>query len=120
LKPAGAAFGWSLLIVRDVWVGIRRFDELQRSLGLSRRALAARLQWLCDHGVLERRPYSERPPRDEYLLTLIEIVAQVRSALALRRLATVDEVAGACLHLMVNGFVTGQVLAVDGGVMLAK
>jgi hypothetical protein len=49
--------------------------------------------------------------RDVRSETLIEIGAQVRSAVALRRLATVDEVAGAYLHLMANGFVTGQVLA---------
>jgi DNA-binding HxlR family transcriptional regulator len=64
-----AAEPWSLLIVRDVWVGIRRFDELQHSLGISRRALAERLRWLCDHDVLERQPYSERPVRHEYALT---------------------------------------------------
>lgn len=60
---------WSPLIVRDVWVGITRFDDLQRELGISRKVLGERLRWLVAQGVLERRPYSTRPPRDEYVLT---------------------------------------------------
>ena len=52
---------WSPLIVRDVYVGINRFDDLQRDLGISRKVLAERLAHLVDGGVLERRPYSERP-----------------------------------------------------------
>ena len=60
---------WSPLIVRDVYIGLRRFDELQRDLGISRKVLAERLAHLVDAGILERRPYSERPPRDEYALT---------------------------------------------------
>ncbi|WP_116950046.1 winged helix-turn-helix transcriptional regulator [Jiangella endophytica] len=60
---------WSPLIIRDVWVGIRRFDELQRDLGISRKVLTERLTWLVGHGVLERRQYSDRPPRHEYALT---------------------------------------------------
>ena len=60
---------WSPLILRDVWIGIARFDELQRDLGISRKVLAERLKWLVAHGVLERRRYSERPPRHEYVLT---------------------------------------------------
>ncbi len=60
---------WSPLIVRDVFVGITRFDDLQRDLGISRKVLSERLAWLVEHGVLERRPYSERPPRHEYVLT---------------------------------------------------
>jgi DNA-binding HxlR family transcriptional regulator len=60
---------WSPLIVRDVWVGISRFDDIQRELGISRKVLAERLRWLVAQGVLERRAYSERPPRHEYALT---------------------------------------------------
>ena len=60
---------WSPLIIRDVWVGITRFDDLQRDLGISRHVLSERLRWMQAQGVLERRPYSERPPRDEYTLT---------------------------------------------------
>lgn len=60
---------WSPLIIRDVWAGIRRFDELQRDLGISRKVLTERLAWLVGHGMLERRQYSDRPPRYEYVLT---------------------------------------------------
>ena len=60
---------WTMLIVRDAFLGIRRFDDFQRRLGISRNILAARLAHLVDHGVLERRRYSERPERFEYALT---------------------------------------------------
>jgi DNA-binding HxlR family transcriptional regulator len=60
---------WSLLIVRDVLLGLRRFDEIQASLGVARNVLQTRLTRLLDHGVLEKRLYQERPPRYEYRLT---------------------------------------------------
>jgi DNA-binding HxlR family transcriptional regulator len=60
---------WSPLILRDVMVGIRRFDQIQADLGISRKVLTERLKWLVDGGVLERREYSARPPRHEYVLT---------------------------------------------------
>jgi DNA-binding HxlR family transcriptional regulator/peroxiredoxin len=60
---------WSLLVVRDVAGGVHRFDQLQAELGVSRKVLSQRLATLVDHGVLERRPYSEHPPRHEYHLT---------------------------------------------------
>ncbi len=60
---------WSPLILRDVFVGMHRFDDIQRDLGISRKVLAERLKWLVAQGVLERRAYSERPPRFEYVLT---------------------------------------------------
>lgn len=60
---------WSPLIIRDVWVGLTRFDEIQRDLGISRKVLTERLKWLVAQGVLEQRVYSERPLRHEYLLT---------------------------------------------------
>ncbi|MEU8256862.1 winged helix-turn-helix transcriptional regulator [Micromonospora inaquosa] len=60
---------WTFLIVRDVAGGTTRFDALQRELGVSRRALTERLAALVEHGVLERRPYSQHPPRYDYLLT---------------------------------------------------
>ena len=60
---------WSPLIVRDVYVGINRFEDMQRDLGISRKVLAERLRTLMAAGILERRPYSERPPRYEYALT---------------------------------------------------
>jgi DNA-binding HxlR family transcriptional regulator len=60
---------WSLLIVRDVLLGVRRFDEMQSDLGIARNVLQSRLQRLIEHGVLEKRRYQERPERYEYLLT---------------------------------------------------
>src|SRR5215470_9491187 len=60
---------WTLLIVRDVFLGLRRFDELQESLGIARNVLTDRLNRLVDEGILERVPYSERPARHEYRLT---------------------------------------------------
>lgn len=59
---------WSPLIVRDIWVGMHRFDQIQQDLGISRKVLAERLQHLVDQHVLERRPYDARP-RYEYHLT---------------------------------------------------
>lgn len=60
---------WSILVVREVFSGRRRFSEMQRTLGVARNVLTNRLQRLVDEGILERRPYSERPPRHEYFLT---------------------------------------------------
>jgi len=60
---------WSPLVIRDVWVGITRFDDIQRDLGISRKVLTERLKWLVAQGVLEQRAYSERPPRHDYVLT---------------------------------------------------
>ncbi len=60
---------WSLLIVRSVLLGVRRFDALQQDLGVARNVLQARLERLIEHGVLERRRYQEHPPRYEYFLT---------------------------------------------------
>ena len=60
---------WTLLIVRDAFLGLRRFDEFQESLGIARNVLTDRLNRLVDEGVLERVLYSERPERYEYHLT---------------------------------------------------
>ncbi|MFE2755908.1 winged helix-turn-helix transcriptional regulator [Actinosynnema sp. NPDC059335] len=60
---------WSPLILRDVYVGIARFDQIQEDLGISRKVLAERLRWLVEQDVLERREYSARPVRHEYALT---------------------------------------------------
>lgn len=60
---------WSLLIVRDILLGLRRFDEIQADLGIARNVLQTRLTRLQEHGVIERVPYQQRPLRHEYLLT---------------------------------------------------
>jgi DNA-binding HxlR family transcriptional regulator len=60
---------WALLAVREVFLGARKFEEMVANTGAPRDTLAARLKTLVAHGVLERRRYCERPPRDEYVLT---------------------------------------------------
>lgn len=60
---------WSLLILRDAFRGIRRFDALAENLGVARNLLAERLVRLVDHGILEKVAYQERPTRHEYRLT---------------------------------------------------
>ena len=60
---------WSMLILRDASLGLTRFDEFQESLGIAPNILARRLKSLVEAGLLERRRYSERPPRYEYVLT---------------------------------------------------
>lgn len=60
---------WSMLIVRDAFYGVRRFDDFRADLGLARNVLSDRLAKLVDRGVFERRLYEERPPRYEYVLT---------------------------------------------------
>ena len=60
---------WTLLVIRDVFNGHRRFDRIQENLGVARNVLSARLAWLVDEDILEKRAYQERPPRYEYFLT---------------------------------------------------
>jgi DNA-binding HxlR family transcriptional regulator len=60
---------WSLLILRDIFMGVRRFDDMQARLGISRNVLTQRLRHLIDAGVLDRVPYQDNPPRYEYRLT---------------------------------------------------
>ncbi len=60
---------WSILILRDAYNGMRRFDEFQKSLGIAPGMLTRRLNALVEGGLLEKQRYSEKPPRDEYLLT---------------------------------------------------
>jgi DNA-binding HxlR family transcriptional regulator len=60
---------WTLLIVRDAFFGVRRFEDFQRRLGVSRSILTNRLHRLVEEGVLTTRQYEARPPRVEYLLT---------------------------------------------------
>jgi DNA-binding HxlR family transcriptional regulator len=60
---------WTLLIVRDAFLGLRRFEQFQESLGIARNVLTDRLNRLVEEGILERVRYSERPERYEYRLT---------------------------------------------------
>ncbi len=60
---------WSMLIVRDVFLGVTRFDDFQERLGISRNILNLRLSRLVEAGVLEKVPYSKHPLRYDYRLT---------------------------------------------------
>lgn len=66
-----AVFGdaWSLLILRDAHAGLTRFDQFRKSLGIAPTILSRRLATLAEEGMLEKRLYSEHPPREEYVLT---------------------------------------------------
>lgn len=60
---------WTLLIIREAFSGVRRFDDFRKHLGVARNVLTERLQRLVDAGILELRPYQQHPPRHEYRLT---------------------------------------------------
>jgi len=60
---------WSLLLIRDLSLGLSRYDDLRESTGIPAATLAARLKHLTQHGIVEKCRYQERPPRDEYRLT---------------------------------------------------
>jgi DNA-binding HxlR family transcriptional regulator len=61
--------GWALLVVRNALLGARRFQDFEETLGIPPTTLSRRLETLIEHGVLKRRLYEERPPREEYVLT---------------------------------------------------
>ncbi|ATX80964.1 transcriptional regulator, HxlR family [Mariprofundus ferrinatatus] len=61
---------WTILILRDLFNGVRRFDALQKSLGISKKILSQRLARLVESELLIRTPYQERPLRHEYRLTI--------------------------------------------------
>ena len=60
---------WTPLVLREAYYGVRRFDDFQNSLGIGRNILTQRLNRLVDEGLLVRRPYQEKPLRNEYVLT---------------------------------------------------
>ncbi|MGR0305949.1 winged helix-turn-helix transcriptional regulator [Acinetobacter beijerinckii] len=60
---------WSMLILRDAHAGFTRFDQFRKSLGIAPTMLTKRLSVLVDEGLLQKRQYSEHPPREEYVLT---------------------------------------------------
>jgi DNA-binding HxlR family transcriptional regulator len=73
---------WSLMILRDAFQGLTRFDQFEKSLGVAPNVLTQRLAALVAAGFLERRPYQERPVRHEYVLTdLARDFAPVMTAL---------------------------------------
>jgi DNA-binding HxlR family transcriptional regulator len=60
---------WTLLVLRDAFNGVRRFEEFAARLPIARNVLADRLRTLVEHGILDRKPYQDHPPRYEYRLT---------------------------------------------------
>ena len=60
---------WTMLLVRDAFLGVTRFDDFQARLGISRNVLNERLSHLVEEGVLKRVRYQDHPPRDDYRLT---------------------------------------------------
>ena len=60
---------WTMLVIREAFMGVRRFDDFQRNLGVARNVLTDRLGRLVEEGILGRMPYQERPERFEYRLT---------------------------------------------------
>jgi DNA-binding HxlR family transcriptional regulator len=60
---------WTVMVLRDLFLGRRRFDDIQASLGVATNVLSARLATLTEEGIVERRRYSEHPERFEYVLT---------------------------------------------------
>lgn len=83
---------WALLVVREVWMGNHRFTDIVRGTGAPRDRVSARLKTLEEAGVLERRPYSDAPPRSEYHLTDAgrDLVPVLRALLAWGREHAVD------------------------------
>lgn len=60
---------WNILILRDLSYGLSRFDEFQKSLGIAPNTLSRRLNGLIESGLVERQPYTDKPPRFDYVLT---------------------------------------------------
>ena len=60
---------WTPLIIRSLFLGVTRFDDLIEDLGVSRNLLTSRLKALVEHGLIERRRYQDHPPRHDHVLT---------------------------------------------------
>jgi DNA-binding HxlR family transcriptional regulator len=99
---------WTMLVLKEAFVRTRRFEDFQAHLGIARNVLADRLGRLVDEGILERRRYQERPPRDEYRLTekgldlyavIVSIAGWGDRHLAGRRGPSVERVHRGCGHV---------------------
>ena len=111
---------WSMLILRDASAGLTCFDQFRKSLSIAPTILTRRLATLTEEGLLEKRRYSERPPRDEYVLTaagrdflpvLIMLGAWGRKYRGKGRLSRlIDEVTGKEMQPVVVDNVSGKKL----------
>ena len=120
---------WTLLVLRDAFSRVRRFEDFQRSLGVARNVLTDRLSRLVDEGILKRVPYQERPVRFEYRLTekgreytrgAIERSTYVLFAsLLLARIATRDRGASPTTRSLAQGWTRRACSAARPGVSTA-
>lgn len=112
---------WTMLILRDAFAGFTRFEQFQLSLDIAPNMLTRRLQTLVKSGLLERRPYSDRPPRHEYVLTekgrdlwpvLVTLAAYGNRHFAEHGVAThlVDRATGKPVDVVVADKSTGRIL----------
>ncbi|MCL1484216.1 MULTISPECIES: helix-turn-helix domain-containing protein [unclassified Marinobacter] len=60
---------WTMMVLRECFLGLRRFDGIEKRLGITRHVLADRLKKLVENGVLYKAPYQQKPVREEYRLT---------------------------------------------------
>jgi DNA-binding HxlR family transcriptional regulator len=116
---------WTMLILRDAFAGFTRFEQFQLSLDIAPNMLTRRLQTLVKSGLLERRLYSSRPPRHEYVLTekgrdvwpvLVTMAAYGNRHFADQGVATrlVDRATGKPVEVVVADKGTGRVLDQKG------
>jgi DNA-binding HxlR family transcriptional regulator len=112
---------WTMLIVRDAMLGVRRFEDFQARLGISRAVLTARLEQLVGHGVLERRLYQQRPDRSEYLLTErgLGLWPAITALWQWGRELTGDDPPRRLRHHSCGSLVSAEVRCPDCGEMLA-
>lgn len=121
---------WSMLILREAFYGVTRFDELQKNLGIASNMLTRRLGALVEAGLLERHRYSEKPPRYEYLLTprgrdfrpvLIALMAWGNRHFAPEGLSTflLDEQTGKAVDPVLVDAVTGERISPERHVVQA-
>lgn len=117
---------WTLLVIRDLSLGLRRYDELRASTGIPTATLAARLKHLASVGIVERVRYQERPPRDDYRLTpkgrdLWKVNVALRewgdrwdaSGVGQPPVETIDRLTGRPLRLALVDVETGQAVPRD-------
>ena len=117
---------WALLVIRDLSLGLSRYDDLRTSTGIPAATLAARLKHLAASGIIERVRYQERPPRDEYRLTqkgrdLWKVSVALRewgdrwdaTGFGSPSIEMVDRETGRPLTLALVDAVTGQILPLE-------
>jgi DNA-binding HxlR family transcriptional regulator len=121
---------WALLLIRDLFFGLNRFEDLRASTGIPAATLASRLKHLAASGIVERVPYNERPPRLEYRLTpkgrdLWKVSVALRewgdrwdaSGFGAPPVETVDATSGRPLVLSLVDAETGEVVPIHRAIL---